>query len=218
MIGLLDKLDLKLTPLKLKMLCGLNGLWQASNLNCDLNMQGSFTHWLRIRRFFLKAATTLVDLLFIERMSHFSHVKQMYSQPIHLTHELILCIQITRGRVHPQQRVLAGTKFWTCDLLTQIFFKLQPYLPYRIWPFSWLHTVRPHSSGQYSGVRFAAVTSKLSGTQSRLFPESVCLERVCRPSAWLTCSGSRARLWFLSAAPGVPKQSPIQVLSRPNVA
>ena len=35
-------------------------------------------------------------LLFVGLMSHLSHVKQMYSQ--HLTHELILCIQITRGR------------------------------------------------------------------------------------------------------------------------
>ena len=42
----------------------------------------------------------LVDLLFIELMSHLSHVKQMNSQSIHLKHELILCLQITRGRVH----------------------------------------------------------------------------------------------------------------------
>ena len=33
-------------------------------------------------------------------MSHLSHVKQKYTQPIHLTHKLILCTQITRGRVH----------------------------------------------------------------------------------------------------------------------
>ena len=50
------------------------------------------------------------------------------------------------------------------------------------------------------------------------FPGPVCLERVCCPSAWLTCSCYRARLWFLSAAPGVPKRSPIQALSRPNIA
>ena len=68
----------------------------------------------------------------------------------------------------PQQRVLAGTEFRTCDLPAQIFFDLQPYLPHRIWPFSWLHTVRRHSSGQYSGGRFASFTSKLSGTQSKL--------------------------------------------------
>ena len=41
---------------------------------------------------FLKVATNLMDLLFIEVMSHISHVKQMFSQPMHLTHlELILC-------------------------------------------------------------------------------------------------------------------------------
>ena len=40
-------------------------------------------------------------------------------------------------------KVLAGTEFWTCDLLTQIFFDLQPNLPYSNWPFSWLHTVGP---------------------------------------------------------------------------
>ena len=45
-------------------------------------------------------ATTLVDLLFIELMPHLSRVKQMYSQPMLFTDELILCIQITRERVH----------------------------------------------------------------------------------------------------------------------
>ena len=64
----------------------------------------------------LMVATTLVDLLFIELMSHLSQVKQMYGQPINFTHELLLCIQITRGKVDfsteiPQQLVLAGTKF-----------------------------------------------------------------------------------------------------------
>ena len=43
---------------------------------------------------------TLVDLLLIELMLHLSHVNQVYSQPIHLTHELILCILITRRRIH----------------------------------------------------------------------------------------------------------------------
>ena len=45
-------------------------------------------------------------------------------------------------------------------------------------------------------------------------PEPLCLEGVCHPSAWLTCSRSQAQLWFLSAAPGVPKGSSIRVLSR----
>ena len=37
---------------------------------------------------FKKVATSLVGLLFIERMLNLSHVKQVYSQPIHLTYEL----------------------------------------------------------------------------------------------------------------------------------
>ena len=49
---------------------------------------------------FFMIAPTRVYLLFIELMSHLSHVKQMFCQLIHLTHELILCIQIIRGRVH----------------------------------------------------------------------------------------------------------------------
>ena len=48
---------------------------------------------------FLKVATIQVNLLFTELRLHLSRVKRMYSQPMHLTHELILCIQITKGRV-----------------------------------------------------------------------------------------------------------------------
>ena len=60
-----------------------------------------------------------MDLLFIELMSHLSHVKQMYSQPIHLTHELILHVQIHKREGYilteiPQQRVLAGTELFEC--------------------------------------------------------------------------------------------------------
>ena len=86
------------------------------------------------------------------------HVKQMYSQPMHLTHELILCIQTTGGRVDfygdstVKSPCLLGTGskpvikvswliLFACDLPTQIFFDLQLY---RIWPFSRLHTVGPH--------------------------------------------------------------------------
>ena len=42
--------------------------------------------YFKFDEFFLNVATTLVDLLFIELKSHISHVKQMFSQPIHLTH------------------------------------------------------------------------------------------------------------------------------------
>ena len=38
------------------------------------------------KRIFYKVTTTLVDFLLIKLMSHLSYVKQMYSQPIHLTH------------------------------------------------------------------------------------------------------------------------------------
>ena len=47
----------------------------------------------------LKVATTPMDISFFEPMAHLSHVKQMCSQPMHLTHELILYVQITLGRV-----------------------------------------------------------------------------------------------------------------------
>ena len=45
-----------------------------------------------------KVATTLVGVLFIELILNLSHVKQMIFQTIHVTHELILCILITRKR------------------------------------------------------------------------------------------------------------------------
>ena len=66
---------------------------------------------------FLEVAPTLVDLLFTELMSHLSHVKQMYCQPKHLAHELILCTQITRGRVHftRDSTVKGPCQFSLCD-------------------------------------------------------------------------------------------------------
>ena len=45
---------------------------------------------------FLKVAATLVDLWFIELMLNRSQLKQVYSHQIYGTHELILCIEITR--------------------------------------------------------------------------------------------------------------------------
>ena len=72
----------------------------------------------------------------------------MYSQPIQLAHELISQEEWYILKVILPGKVLAGTESQTCDL---IFCDFQPYLPYRILPFSWLHTVRPLSSGQYFG-------------------------------------------------------------------
>ena len=80
------------------------------------------------------------------------------------------------------------------------------------------HTVGPHSSGQYFWEPLCSSRRHAVRNTVKTFPEPICLERVCCPSAWLTCSCNGARLWFLSAAPGVPKWSPIQALSRPNAA
>ena len=50
---------------------------------------------IKVKNFYKKKfATTLADLLFIEIMLRFSHVKQMYSRPINLTRRLILCTEI----------------------------------------------------------------------------------------------------------------------------
>ena len=68
----------------------------------------------------------------------------------------------------------------------------------------------PHSSGQYSGGPLCSSCQQAVWNTVKTFPEPVHLERVCLPSAWLTCSHSRARLWFLSAAPRVPNWFPIQ--------
>ena len=59
----------------------------------------TMTIWLASWVSFLKLATTVVDPIFSELKSHLLLVKQMYSQPLHLAHELILHIQITKGWV-----------------------------------------------------------------------------------------------------------------------
>ena len=101
---------------------------------------------------FLKVATTLINLLLIEHMSHLSFVKQIYNQPIHLTHELILCTQISRKKVdiNKDSAVITLCLHQVFESATQIFFELQPYFPEKIMLFSWLHTFGSHSSGQYS--------------------------------------------------------------------
>ena len=69
--------------------------------------------------------------LFLNVMLHLSHVKQLYSQPLHLTHELIkLCIQITRGIQILTGAVFAALKasckknvFQNEKLIKNVFFK-----------------------------------------------------------------------------------------------
>ena len=80
-------------------------------------------------------------------MLYFPHVKQTFSQSKLLSHELILCKQITRVRedfklrFHCENSLMAASLEPATLCLTQIYFPLQLYLPYRIWPFSWLHVV-----------------------------------------------------------------------------
>ena len=112
----------------------------------------------------------------------------------------------------PQWKVLADTKFWIRDLPTKIFFVCSHTF---ITGFGHFHGSTWPSPIQVASTledHFAAVTSKLCGTQQvntvHTAPEPVCLERVCHPSAWFKCSRNGAWLWFLSAAPKVPKRSP----------
>ena len=65
----------------------------------------------------------------------------------------------------PLRRVLAGTEFQTCDLLTQIFFSLQPHLT-GFGHFNGSTQSGPIQVASTLGEHFAAVVSKLSLTQS----------------------------------------------------
>ena len=76
-----------------------------------------------------------MDSLYIELLLHLWHVKQMYSQTIwscvyKSQEEEWIFMEI------PLWKVLVGTEFRICGLLTQIYFGLLLYLPYRILPFS----------------------------------------------------------------------------------
>ena len=99
---------------------------------------------------------------------------------------------------------LAGAEIQTMTFQPR-FCALQPHLPHRNWPFAH-HGRAPFKWPVLRGTSFEVVTSKLSGTQSRLALSLYALKEFCRPSAWLTCSRNRAPLWSLSAAPGVPKR------------
>ena len=68
--------------------------------------------------------------------------------------------------------------------------------------------VGPHSSGRYSGGPLCSIASKLSGAQSSLSQSLYALKEFGSHLLGLHAPG--ARLWFLSAAPGVSKLSPTQ--------
>ena len=77
---------------------------------------------------------------------------------------------------------------------------------FQVWQFSWLHTVGPDSSGQYSGEPLCSSRQQAVCITVQNFPEPVHLERVCQPSAWLTCCRNRARLcFFVSSTWSSPK-------------
>ena len=60
---------------------------------------------------------------------------------------MVLLNQQRKGRFlteNPVRKILAGAKFQSCDLPTQIFFSLQPLLPHRPWPFSMAPHGRAH--------------------------------------------------------------------------
>ena len=107
-------------------------------------------------RDFCEVGTTLVDLLLIELMLHSSQVKQMSTQPIHLSHKLILRKQNTRGTVDLNQ------DYEVKNLQTQVFFALQPYLPGRVWLFLWLHKIGSTHTSSTMGDHFSTAAIKLS--------------------------------------------------------
>ena len=124
------------------------------------------------KRSFLTVVATLMALLFIELMLHLLHAKQMYSQPIHLTHELILCVQIIIRRVDING-VYGKKSFLAPSLESATFKSICSLLCSRTFltGFGLLHgSPRPGPIQVAStlGDHFAAIISKPSGTQSRL--------------------------------------------------
>ena len=58
--------------------------------------KGPLCHKNDFRLSFFFGLPPLVDLFFIEYILHLPHVKKMYSQTIHLSHESITLIQIVK--------------------------------------------------------------------------------------------------------------------------
>ena len=62
------------------------------------------------------------------------------------------------------------------------------------------------------GDHLSVITSKLYGTKFDLFPSLNALKEIYHPSAWLICSHNGAQLWFLPAAPEVPRGSQTKII------
>ena len=95
----------------------------------------------------------------------------MNNKTIHLKQELNLSIQIIKRRndltLTLWREPLASAEIGTMTFSPR-FLAIQPLLPNRMLQFSWLYMGSPNSSGQYSGGPLSEITSKESGTQSRL--------------------------------------------------
>ena len=76
------------------------------------------------------------------------------------------------------------------------------------------HKVRSHSSGQYSWQPLCSRHQQATRNTVQTCPEPVCLEKVCPRLIGLYAPATVPGFVFLSAAPGVPKRSPIQALNR----
>ena len=148
---------------------------ESTHFSINMTCHGLHILWKKdwLAYSFLNVATTLVHLLFIELMSHLSYVKHV--NLIHLTHEWILWIQITRGRVHFEESLLPPS-------FEPVTFQPRPSsICSRTFFTGFGHFHGSTQSGTIQvastlGYHFAAVTSKLSRSQSRLSQN---------PSAWL---------------------------------
>ena len=112
-------------------------------------------------------------------MLHLSHVKQMYSQTMHLIHELKLCIQITRRRVDFNGDSTVNDPCWcrdsNHDLPNQV-------LCFAASPSSQdLVHFGPHSSGQYSGGPLWSGRQPAVWNPVQTCPTPLRLERVLPP-------------------------------------
>ena len=76
----------------------LKGQKRRSSCQPTGGVTGAIFKWLS-RAIFKGCLHPGGSFLFIDLMLHLSHLKQLFSQPIHLTHEFILGIQIIWGRV-----------------------------------------------------------------------------------------------------------------------
>ena len=150
--------------------------------------------------FSLKVASTLVDLLFIELMSHLTCKANGPSiNTSHTWTNIVYTNHNRKGtflqRVQREESLLAPS-FEHVTFRPRFFSNLQPYLPYRIQPhgrapFKWPVLWGPLCSSRQQAVRNTVQT----------FPQPVSLERVCRTSAWLTALfiSNGSKLWLRSA-------------------